>query len=238
MDDISICVMIPVSSRNRKWKTFRETDLYNIFFKSFLLTYNKELPHLFCFAIDSDDKLFNNIKSDIERLVSVMKNCKVHFISTDGIKKGHVTEMWNRCFEYGVQENYDYFLQCGDDIEFFTEGWENAFIRFLEQNKNIGVCGFSDMGRLYCDRQDRLITQSFVHRTHWDIFGYYYPKEIMNWGIDDWITEVYGALNLSLYSPLHCIANKGGEPRYDVVNERVLWNKLILRDIDKLKLYL
>tara|TARA_R110000787_G_scaffold217594_1_gene326410 strand:- start:47 stop:763 length:717 start_codon:yes stop_codon:yes gene_type:complete len=238
MDDISICVMIPVSSRNRKWKTFRETDLYNIFFKSFLLTYNKELPHLFCFAIDSDDKLFNNIKSDIERLVSVMKNCKVCFISTDGIKKGHVTEMWNRCFEYGVQENYDYFLQCGDDIEFFTEGWENAFIRFLEQNKNIGVCGFSDMGRLYCDRQDRLITQSFVHRTHWDIFGYYYPKEIMNWGIDDWITEVYGALNLSLYSPLHCIANKGGEPRYDVVNERVLWNKLILRDIDKLKLYL
>mgnify|MGYP003676131447 FL=1 len=238
MNDKSICVMIPVSSRNRKWKTFRETDLYNIFFKSFLLTYNKELPHLFCFAIDSDDKLFNNIKSDIERLVSVMKNCKVHFISTDGIKKGHVTEMWNRCFEYGVQENYDYFLQCGDDIEFFTEGWENAFIRFLEQNKNIGVCGFSDMGRLYCDRQDRLITQSFVHRTHWDIFGYYYPKEIMNWGIDDWITEVYGALNLSLYSPLHCIANKGGEPRYDVVNERVLWNKLILRDIDKLKLYL
>tara|TARA_R110001592_G_scaffold262157_2_gene527187 strand:+ start:33 stop:749 length:717 start_codon:yes stop_codon:yes gene_type:complete len=238
MDDISICVMIPVSSRNRKWKTFRETDLYNIFFKSFLLTYNKELPHLFCFAIDSDDKLFNNIKSDIERLVSVMKNCKVCFISTDGIKKGHVTEMWNRCFEYGVQENYDYFLQCGDDIEFFTEGWENAFIRFLEQNKNIGVCGFSDMGRLYCDRQDRLITQSFVHRTHYDIFGYYYPKEIMNWGIDDWITEVYGALNLSLYSPLHCIANKGGEPRYDVVNERVLWNKLILRDIDKLKLYL
>lgn len=238
MDDISICVMIPVSSRNRKWKTFRETDLYNIFFKSFLLTYNKELPHLFCFAIDSDDKLFNNIKSDIERLVSVMKNCKVCFISTDGIKKGHVTEMWNRCFEYGVQENYDYFLQCGDDIEFFTEGWENAFIRFLEQNKNIGVCGFSDMGRLYCDRQDRLITQSFVHRTHWDIFGYYYPKEIMNWFCDDYITEVYGALNLSLYSPIYCIANKGGEPRYDIVHCKKLCDKLVLRDIEKLKLYL
>ena len=94
---------------------------------------------------------------------------------------------------------------------------------------------FCNMGRLYFDREDRLLTQSFVHRTHYDIFGYYYPKEIMNWGIDDWITEIYGALNLSFYSPIHSIANKGGEPRYDVVNERELWNKLILRDIKKLK---
>ena len=235
MNDKSICVMIPVTSRNREWKTFRQTDLYNIFFRSFLLTYNKEIPHLFCFAIDPDDKLFNDIKEDIERLVNVMKNCKVHFISTCGIKKGHVAEMWNKCFEYGIQENYEYFLQCGDDIEFFTDGFEDAFIKFLKQNGNKGVCGFGDMGRLYFDREDRLLTQSFVHRTHYDIFGYYYPKEIMNWGIDDWITEIYGALNLSFYSPIHSIANKGGEPRYDVVNERELWDKLILRDIKKLK---
>ena len=233
----NICVMIPVTSKNREWRTFKETDLYNIFFKSFLLTYNKELPHLFCFAIDPDDQLFNNIQEDIERLVDVMKNCKVHFISTAGIGKGHVTEMWNKCFEYGVQENYDYFLQSGDDIEFFTGGWENAFIRFLEENQNIGVCGFSDMGRLYCNRQDRLLTQSFVHRTHYDIFGYYYPKQIKNWGCDDWITEVYGKTNDVFYSPIHSIANKGGEPRYDIVRDRILWNNLILDDYPKINEY-
>tara|TARA_R110000851_G_scaffold108061_4_gene228827 strand:- start:145 stop:861 length:717 start_codon:yes stop_codon:yes gene_type:complete len=234
----SICVIIPVTSRNREWKSFKETDLYNIFFKSFLLTYNKELPHLFCFAIDPDDKLFNDIKDDITRLVNVMKNCSVHFISTCGIKKGHVGEMWNKCFEYGIQENYDYFLQSGDDIEFYNADWENYFIEFLKEKNNIGVCGFSDMGRLYFDKEDRLLTQSFVHRTHWDIFGYYYPKEIANWGIDDWLTEVYGNFNLSLYSTKHSIANKGGEPRYNIVNERKLWNKLIVDDIHKLKQFL
>ena len=213
----NICVMIPVTSRNREWRTFKETDLYNIFFKSFLLTYNKELPHLFCFAIDPDDQLFNNIKEDIERLVNVMKNCKVNFISTAGIGKGHVTEMWNKCFEYGVQENYDYFLQCGDDIEFYNADWENYFIEFLKEKNNIGV--------------------SFVHRTHWDIFGYYYPKQIKNWGCDDWITEVYGKTNDVFYSPIHSIANKGGEPRYDIVRDRILWNNLILDDYPKINEY-
>ena len=63
----SVCVMIPVTSRDRNWKCFKETDLYNIFFKSFLLTYNKEIRHLICLAIDNVDKLFNSIKKDIEK---------------------------------------------------------------------------------------------------------------------------------------------------------------------------
>ena len=30
-----------------------------------------------------------------------------------------------------------------------------------------------------------------VHRTHLDIFHYYYPPEFDNWWTDDWITYVY-----------------------------------------------
>ena len=233
----SICVMIPVTSKGREWNTFKDTDLYNIFFKSFFRTYNKELNHLFCFAIDSDDDVMNNMKDEIQRNFDIMKNSSVKFISTDEIEKGHVTQMWNRCFKYGIQENYDYFLQCGDDIDFLNDGWENAFIRFLEGNRNVGVCGFSDMGRLHYNQNDRLITQSFVHRTHYEIFGSYFPKKIINWGCDDWITEIYNETGDSFYSPLHMIVNKGGEPRYDIVNNRNLWKDLIKEDYPKINCF-
>lgn len=36
------------------------------------------------------------------------------------------------------------------------------------------------------------IEYSMVHRTHIDIFGFYYPPSFRNWYVDDWITKVYG----------------------------------------------
>ena len=37
----------------------------------------------------------------------------------------------------------------------------------------------------------RIFTQSFVHRTHLEIFGFLYPPVFRNWYSDDWISEVY-----------------------------------------------
>ena len=35
------------------------------------------------------------------------------------------------------------------------------------------------------------MTYDFVHRTHVDIFGYYYPRAFPDWWADNWITRVY-----------------------------------------------
>ena len=35
------------------------------------------------------------------------------------------------------------------------------------------------------------MTHDFVHRTHIDIFGFYYPRTFTDWFADDWITFVY-----------------------------------------------
>jgi len=237
--DYKICVMIPITSRKTNWTSFKDTHLYNIFLKSFLLSYNNELSHLFCFAYDEGDSLFDNqdIQDEINKFISIMTNCSVKWLRTDGIPKGAVSEMWNLCFEYGYKNNYDFFLQCGDDVDFIpcvNGKWENAFIRFLESTDYQGVCGFADLGRLHKDRQDRLITQSFVHRTHYDIFKYYYPKEIKNWYVDNWITEVYARSGMAHYSNIHCIVNRGGEPRYDVEECPRLCKELVDRDNKKI----
>ena len=53
----SICVIIPVTSRNRDWKNFNETYLFNYFCKTFFEYYNPDIKHLILLGIDDDDKL-------------------------------------------------------------------------------------------------------------------------------------------------------------------------------------
>ena len=36
-----------------------------------------------------------------------------------------------------------------------------------------------------------ILTYDFVHRTHVNIFGFYYPRLFTDWWGDDWITHVY-----------------------------------------------
>lgn len=61
-----------------------------------------------------------------------------------------------------------------------------------------------------------ILTQTFVSRKHKELFGYYFPPEIINWFCDDWINDIYKHMNR--FKPLHnhiCI-NVGGKPRYDI----------------------
>ena len=231
----SICVIIPVTSRNRDWKNFNETYLFNYFCKTFFEYYNPDIKHLILLGIDDDDKLFNNIniKNDIKKYIQDKQNVEIDFISTNGIKKGHTSEYWNRLIKEGINRDYEYFLQCGDDIEFYSS-WENDFIKKLQSNNNIGVIGFADILRLKNNKNDKLVTQSFVHKTHYYIFNYFFPSEIDNWGTDDWLTGVYKLSDNLFYDLNHKIKNSGGKPRYTPLDNRKLWNELIQKDYKKI----
>ena len=40
-----------------------------------------------------------------------------------------------------------------------------------------------------------ILTHDFVHRTHMEIFAHnYYPPELVDWFMDDWVTHVYGEI--------------------------------------------
>ena len=130
----------------------------------------------------------------------------------DGIAKGHLTVMWNRLFKKALDANCDYFYQCGDDIQFKTKGWINASIKKLQKSKNIGLTG-------PINNNPRILTQTFVSRNHYDLFGYYFPDEIINWCCDDWINDVYK--NINAFFPLlnRVCVNIGGEERYTINND-------------------
>ncbi|NDC83820.1 hypothetical protein EB093_09220 [bacterium] len=211
---MKIAVLIPSTSKGREWGSVKDSYLYIHTLKTFILTYDKEHEYRFYIGIDRSDRIYDNpeVKQYLERMMAIIKNTSIEFVYMDGIDKGHLTVMWNRLFQKAYDDAYDYFFQCGDDIEFRTNGWVNDCIQTLESAGGMGMTG-------PINNNARILTQSFVSRMHMELFGYYFPVEIVNWCCDDWINEVY--INLSRFYPLkqHCCVNVGGNPRYDINNE-------------------
>lgn len=211
---MKIGLLIPSTSKGREWKTFNDIYLYCYTIKSFLTTYDMEHEYVFYIGIDSDDPLLNQpkIAKQFENFIGIMKNVSITFHLFRNIPKGHLTTMWNILHKKAYYDSCDYFFQCGDDIEFHTKGWVNACIKVLQNNHNIGVTS------PICRNNQLILTQSFVSRKHMDIFGFYFPEEIVNWGCDDWINIVYKP---SYFFPLrnYFCNNVGGRERYTVDND-------------------
>lgn len=224
---MKIAILIPSTSKDRNWEKFNDTYLINHTLKTFLITYNQEHEYKFFIGIDKNDKIYDNeiIKKQIIKFISIMKNVSIEFIYMENVKKGHLTVMWNILYDSALEQNYDYFFQCGDDIEFHTPNWVNDCISVLEKTNGIGVVG-------PINNNPRILTQSFVSRKHKELFGYYFPPEIINWFCDDWINEIYKKIGHFYPLTQHFCNNVGGQPRYEINNEsafRMNINKNVLR---------
>jgi len=47
----------------------------------------------------------------------------------------------------------------------------------------------------WCNQSNtKILAHDFTHRLHMEIFGMeYYPPELSDWWMDDWISRVYGS---------------------------------------------
>lgn len=230
-----IGILVPATSRGRDWKNIKDTYLYNIFLKSFFTTYSKEHSYTIYLIIDPDDPVFDTeeSKSYINKFLSLMQNTSLKILYSTNINKGHVTEMWNKCFHTAYNDGCDYFYQCGDDVQFLTKNWVNIAIKLLKKHNDIGVTGPLDGGRINCTKF--ILTQTFVSRKHMEIIKNYFPPEIINWFCDDWITYLYYPKYLYKMNGYY-IQNIGGKPRYDVVGEQgEAWQKMTQKTMDLIK---
>ena len=122
--------------------------------------------------------------------------------------------MWNYLFEKALEDNNEYFYQCGDDIWFEDKDWIKECIVQMKKQNDIGICGPINPPNY------RILTQTFVSRKHYEIFQCYFPVQIKNWWCDDWINFVYYPQYVTKLKKTNA-ANKGGEPRYVRPNETV-----------------
>ena len=84
-----------------------------------------------------------------------------------------------------------------DDTYMDSKGWAPVLVAKLRENAympNLGVTGPRDTV------MPRIFTHVFVHRTHFEIFGYLFPPAFKNWWSDDWISHVYGSTNTFVHS--------------------------------------
>lgn len=80
----------------------------------------------------------------------------------------------------------DFFYRINDDTLLLTP-WAGAFACTLcSLGPPYGV-----VGPVESVRRD-ILTHDFVHAMHLDIFGEYYPTNLTDWWLDDWISKVYG----------------------------------------------
>ena len=76
-----------------------------------------------------------------------------------------------------------------------------------------------------------ILTHDFTHRTHMEIFNKtYYPPELIDWWMDDWISRVYGSgrtKQLAAVEVLHHTGTHG--QRYDgTVDNELHLGRLIM----------
>merc|ERR1719271_1650025 len=97
----------------------------------------------------------------------------------------------NHIAQVAFDSGADFLCRVNDDSEFVSGGWTSRAVQSLASMspRNVGV-----VGPQCKEGKQGIMTHDFVHKTHYDIFGYYYPPEFKNWCTDDWITNVYGGI--------------------------------------------
>ena len=87
-----------------------------------------------------------------------------------------------------AEDGADYLYRVNDDTQFAT-AWLGEAVRTLRSfaPPNVGV-----VGPVCNEGNTNIMTHDLVHRTHLQIFDFYYPPILSDWWMDDWISKVYG----------------------------------------------
>lgn len=208
-----IAFLVPTTSNKRDWKSFTESYLNKIFLPSItILTHNYNITVYI--GYDDDDKLYSNID-----LPDSYDDISLKWIDFDKSFKGKPTHIWNSLAYTCINDGFEYYQVCGDDIRFDPNpNWLTIFINKLKENDNIGYsAGYSN--------NFAIPTQFLLHKNHYEMFGWVYPPEITEWQCDDFIYHLYEN-NGSWFKGFNHY-NVGGEPRYTPTNPVELRVKLV-----------
>ena len=202
-----IAFCIPSTTNLRNWNDISETYLYSILLPS-IIELSEEYNIKLFIGYDDDDKLYSNI---------ILPN-KYQGIELDWTPftdcKGNPCKIWTELCKNCIDQGYEYYMVCGDDIHFDSnKEWLNIFIERLKNNNNIGYsAGYSN--------NDLIPTQFLFHKNHYEIFGWIFPPQIKNWQCDNFIYNIYNSEHIKYGNWLkeYKHYNVGGEPRYSPDN--------------------
>ncbi|KAI3644649.1 hypothetical protein MP228_010813 [Amoeboaphelidium protococcarum] len=210
---------------------FKEVAPIRVFMPSFLKSVTVEEWKLFEYWVyigyDEGDKYFDDegIRGQIDdHLLSMVADyakdksltigedvsIKFNFIRFP-YSKGWVTYIWNGLFVSAINDGAHYYYQVNDDLELVSAEWSIKFTNALKKMDGFGVAGPWDTLH-----NGNLLTQAFVSRVHYYIFGKFYPLDIKDWHSDNWITDVYDAKQKFVIQDVKANNKNDKGTRYDV----------------------
>jgi len=147
------------------------------------------------FGYDSGDPLYDNAENRAaitRRLTDKLKPLPISFkwIGYPHFQ-GKVFWIYNDLFRQAYADGSDYFYMMNDDVRLLTKGWAKRYVDTLLSSPvhpNFGVVGPVDVR----DVHKTHMTFAFHHRTHFEIFGEFYPNAFPNWWSDNWMSLVFG----------------------------------------------
>ena len=179
---IDIGILIPSTTNKIKNTSLHGLTLMTECLPSIIATVEPKFNYKVYIGTESYDFLatqFDELKS--------MSAGKIEIIPMI-VKGGNFNIVINQLAHKAYRDGVDYMCRVNDDTKFITKNWTSIGIRTLSnfEPANVGV-----VGPLCRQGNTHIMTHDMVHRTHMEIFNYYYPPVFENWWIDDWITLVY-----------------------------------------------
>lgn len=226
-NNFKICFAIPTTSNKRNWNNIKDSYLYNSIQKLYKNYSNNSDIHIFI-SYDKNDPLFSLIDNQI-KFNNDYNKFTIKWFEND-FEPGNVVKHWNYLYEKSYENNIDYTFLIGDDIEYpDNNNWLNELILPLKNNNDIGISGgFS--GHTF-------LTQFLVSKKHYEIFNYAFNPNIKNWYCDNYLFELYPKKYINFLTHI-VLPNKGGPPRYNIVNMKDLYKVYVSEDKIKLNKYL
>ena len=178
----TIAVLIPTTTRSIKNPSLKTLTLTKICISTIKATAESKYNYKLYIGTEGYDYIATQF--DALRALSVDNVQIIPMVVEGGTENKVINAIALQAYKDGV----DYISRINDDTKFVTNNWTSLGIETLRNYKptNLGVVGPT------CNQGNtHIMTHDMVHRTHMDIFKYYYPPVFENWYLDDWITLVY-----------------------------------------------
>jgi len=184
-DEPMIAICAATHSKS-SWRSLEQTSLNRYLIPSIIRTISPADRSKYTFrlylAADHDDDFWLRNRDNVETpdWLSVV----VDFYE---VPKHKIP--FNPMMRAAYNDGAEYLVRINDDSEFVTSDWVSKGSSKLASYDppNVGMVGPDCL-----EGNTDIMTHDMVHRTHLDIFEYYYPEVFSAWWIDDWISKVYG----------------------------------------------
>ena len=201
-EQLKNCIAIGGGITSKKIYNIRKDNIrskfafFSVLLPSFCRTANSQYQYHFYLAYDQNDPVFSSkdlLAAFQETFFNIGRelcpkgmNLSIHFVQCS--HQGRPAWAQNDAMMEAYIDGMEYFYRVNDDSVLASAGWTNAFINTLASYNppNVGVVGPKHVGG-----NEVILTYDFVHRTHVDVFGFYYPRIFTDWFADDWVTGVY-----------------------------------------------